>query len=125
MAKYYNVGIASKYEAKVKNDASEKCSLDEQSYEAYLNEIKVATKTIVTNLDNLTKSMQKLEKDSQTGAAVAKYCASIRTNTKKVKDELNTNRTNLSKQLDAEFRRQIKQWIAWAKAQAAAENKKI
>ena len=123
MAKYYSVKLTSKYEAKVVNDASKKCALDEQNYEVYLKEIKTATTTIDKNLKNIINAVKTIEADSESGKYVVKEAKAIREKAIKVQAELKDNRDKLSKQLDAEFRRQIKQWIAWAKAQANANSK--
>lgn len=123
MAKYYSVKLTSKYEAKVTNDASKKCALDEQNYEVYLKEIKTATSTINKNLKNIINAVKRIETDSESGKYVIKEAKAIREKATKVQAELKDNRDKLSKQLDAEFRRQIKQWIAWAKAQANANSK--
>ena len=123
MAKYYSVKITSKYAAKTTNDASKKCALDEQNYELYLSEIKAATNTINKKLKNVITAIKKLEKDNESGKYVVKEAKAIREKATKIQAELKDNRDKLSKQLDAEFRRQIKQWIAWAKAQAAANSK--
>lgn len=123
MAKYYSVKINSKYEAKVTNDASKKCALDEQNYEVYLKEIKTATTTINKNLKKIINTIKKLETDKESGKYVVKEAKAIREKATKIQAELKDNRDKLSKQLDAEFRRQIKQWIAWAKAQAAANSR--
>lgn len=123
MTKYYSVNLTSKYEAKVTNDASKKCALDEQNYEIYLKEIKTATNTINKNLKSIAAAVKKLELDADSGKYVVKETKAIREKATKIQNELKDNRDKLSKQLDAEFRRQIKQWIAWAKAQAAANSK--
>jgi dsDNA-specific endonuclease/ATPase MutS2 len=123
MAKYYSVKLTSKYEAKVTNDASKKCALDEQNYEVYLKEIKTATNTIDKNLRNIINAVKMIEKDAESGKYVVKEAKAIREKAAKVQAELKDNRDKLSKQLDAEFRRQIKQWIAWSKAQADANSK--
>ena len=123
MAKYYSVKLTSKYEAKVTNDASKKCALDEQNYEVYLKEIKTATTTIDKNLKNIINAVKTIEADSGSGKYVVKEAKAIREKATKIQAELKDNRDKLSKQLDAEFRRQIKQWIAWAKAQANANSK--
>lgn len=123
MAKYYSVKLNSKYEAKVTNDASKMCALDEQNYEVYLKEIKTATSTINKNLRNIINAVKKLETDVDSGKYVIKETKEIREKATKIQSELVDNRDKLSKQLDAEFRRQIKQWIAWAKAQENANSK--
>ena len=112
MAKYYSVKLTSKYEAKVTNDASKKCALDEQNYEVYN-----------INLKNIINAVKRIETDAESGKYVVKEAKAIREKATKVQAELKDNRDKLSKQLDAEFRRQIKQWIAWAKAQANANSK--
>lgn len=125
MAKYYNATISSSYSAKVTNDANAKCSLDEQNYDQYYDEIKEYTKQIAKNIDDMRKAVNKLYKHQKTGSEPKTHCKTILTKSKKVKEELIQNRNNLSKRLDAEFKRQIKAWIAWAKQQAAADNKQV
>ena len=118
MAKYYSTKINSRYVAKVMNDPSKDCSLDEQVYDQYYDEIKAIIKTISTNLDNITRAVAKLEDHPKTGKASATYCKKITEESKKIKQELALDRNNLSKKLDAEFKSQIKAWIAWTKKQA-------
>ena len=125
MAKNYNVELATRYEAKVSNNANGKCLFDEQNYDLYYDKVKSYIKTIVSNCDNIIKAMDKILNDSGTGKAPATYCKRIKQNAEKIKTELIETRNNLSIKLDGEFKRQIKAWIAWAKKQEDAKIERL
>ncbi len=125
MAKNYNVAISPKYEAKVINNVTGKCLFDEQNYDLYYDKIRTVIKSIVSNCDNIVKAMDKILNDASTGKAPASYCKKVKQNALKIKNELIETRNNLGMQLDNEFKKQIKAWIAWAKNEAASKQGRL
>lgn len=117
MAKYYNTKINSRYVATVSNDSKKSCSFDEQTYDEYYDEMKAIIKTISANIDKIIKSVKKIEEHPKSGKASITYAKKIIEDGERIKQELTQSRNNLGVKLDAEFKRQIKAWIAWNKQQ--------